>query len=993
MPTNYEKLKTLLRELFQMDQADLDFGLYRIMNAKREEIERFLEHDLLPQVKTELARHTGLDSGAKKAELDKAIENATRLGANPDDMPMVQQLREELRHGTDLEVLENEVFSHLCNFFRRYYDQGDFLSLRRYKEGVYAIPYEGEEVKLYWANHDQYYIKSTEYLRNYTFKLRDGRRVHFKVVEADADVDNNKPQTGKERRFSLAEAHPVAVENGDLCIRFNYQTDTRKQAELNTAAVTALLGNASLTDWLSALGELRPTEKNPQRTLLAKHLNDFTARYAFDYFIHKDLGGFLRRELDFFIKNEIMHLDDVEDETAPKVQLYLSKIKALRKIAHKVIAFLEQLENFQKRMWLKKKFVVETNYCVTLDRVPEELYPQIIDNKAQIEEWKRLFAIQEIERGTVNPGYSEPLTSEFLKANPTLVLDTKHFTNSFREVLCQSIQDFDNQCGGVLLNADNFQALSLSQRRWAGAFRCAYIDPPYNTGGGDFAYKDSYQHSSWMCMMRDRLSLTCQFLDDDGDIFVNIDDNEQAHLKLLMDGVFGKDDFLANAVWQKAYSPRMDAKEFSSDVDHILIYGGGACRIPFEQEDGQFNHTDATTGLKYRRRSWRKEGSQSRRQDRPNLFYEVGAPDQSLLWPIRPDGSEGRWRGGKEKYDALNAQGLIEWVKTERGWQVYVKQVYDANATQPPSTLWRHEDAGHNHEAAETIKALFGANVFENPKPVRLIKHVLAIAGSKDCDLTLDFFGGSGTTAQAVIEVNREDELKMKFVLVEMGTHFDSVLLPRIKKVIYSADWQEGKPVSRQGSSYLFKYIRLESYDDCLNNLELKRTKTQDDLLTQAKDFREDYTLRYMLDVEARGSASLLNVQKFTDPFSYKLNVSTGTVGETKEVNVDLVETFNWLIGLTVKHIDHIHAVRVVEGTSPEGDRVLILWRNVAEVPNDKLDEWFKTQGYNTRDQEYDLIYVNGDNNLENLRRGDQTWKVRLIEEDFHQLMWECQDV
>jgi adenine-specific DNA-methyltransferase len=281
-------------------------------------------------------------------------------------MPMVQQLREELGHGTDLDALENEVFSHLCNFFRRYYDQGDFLSLRRYKEGVYAIPYEGEEVKLYWANHDQYYIKSTEYLRNYTFKLRDGRRVHFKVVEADADTDNNKPQTGKERRFSLVEADPIMVENGELFIRFNYQTDTRKQAELNAVAVAAVLGNTTLTGWLSTLGEARPTEKNPQRTLLAKHLDDFTARYAFDYFIHKDLGGFLRRELDFFIKNEIMHLDDVEDEAVPKVELYLSKIKALRKIAHKVIDFLAQLENFQKKLWLKKKFVVETNYCVTL---------------------------------------------------------------------------------------------------------------------------------------------------------------------------------------------------------------------------------------------------------------------------------------------------------------------------------------------------------------------------------------------------------------------------------------------------------------------------------------------------------------------------------------------------------------------------------------------------------------------------------------------------
>jgi len=225
--------------------------------------------------------------------------------------------------------------------------------------------------------------------------------------------------------------------------------------------VAAVLGNTTLTDWLSALGEARPTEKNPQRTLLAKHLDDFTARYAFDYFIHKDLGGFFRRELDFFIKNEIMHLDDVEDEAAPKVELYLSKIKALRKIAHKIIAFLEQLETFQKKLWLKKKFVVETNYCVTLDRVPEELYPQIIENKAQIEEWKRLFAIQEIEPSTVGPGFSEPPSIFFLKANPSLVVDTRYFDGAFKTKLEASCADLDAQCGGVLFHAENLHALTL----------------------------------------------------------------------------------------------------------------------------------------------------------------------------------------------------------------------------------------------------------------------------------------------------------------------------------------------------------------------------------------------------------------------------------------------------------------------------------------------------------------------------------------------------
>ncbi|MBW2742258.1 MAG: site-specific DNA-methyltransferase, partial [Deltaproteobacteria bacterium] len=152
----------------------------------------------------------------------------------------------------------------------------------------------------------------------------------------------------------------------EFVIRFEYRADAekRKQANLNKQAAETVLNQKGIEQWIKELSELMPTEKNKNRTLLEKHLIDYTARNTFDYFIHKDLGGFLRRELDFYIKNEVMHLDDIENETVPRVGQYLSKIKVIRKIGGKIITFLEQLENFQKKLWLKKKFVVETNYCV-----------------------------------------------------------------------------------------------------------------------------------------------------------------------------------------------------------------------------------------------------------------------------------------------------------------------------------------------------------------------------------------------------------------------------------------------------------------------------------------------------------------------------------------------------------------------------------------------------------------------------------------------------
>lgn len=880
MPANYEKLKGLLRELFQMDQADLDFGIFRIMNAKRDEIERFLEDDLLPQVQEELARHIRADGGVKRVELEEAIEKAKAIGVDPDQVPRVLELREQVKQGTDLAALENEVFSHLYNFFRRYYDQGDFLSLRRYKEGVYAIPYEGEEVKLYWANHDQYYIKSSEYLRNYAFKLPDGRRVHFKVAEADAEADNNKPQAGKERRFILADPEPVIVTEGELTIRFEYRALDRKQSELNGEAVAAILGDGNLGAWRMALAEARPTEKNKQRTLLEKHLSDFTAKNTFDYFIHKDLGGFLRRELDFFIKNEIMHLDDVEDEAAPKVELYLSKIKALRKIAHKLIAFLDQLETFQKKLWLKKKFVVEANYCVTLDRVPEKLYPQIIENKAQIEEWKRCCLIDKIERTTVALGYTEPLTVEFLKENQSLMVDTCFFSGDFKTALVASLNQ--DSLDGIVVQSDNFPALQLLQKGFSGRVRAFYLDPPYNTGGDGFVYKDGYQHASWITMVRDRLQAARVIADATTVFSVSIDENEVVNLRrLLTDYGFFE---IGVVVIQNNPKGRVLDKSLATCHEYLIFFAKKAELIlqgvqKTDEEIAQ-DYTESDSNGRFRLLELRNTHREFNRQTRANLWYPLyvetttkavfldPAPNRVEVWPTWDDGFEGCWTWGRE---LAHEDGRLLRAEIIKGkWKVYRKayaQSEDGETVRKkPKTIWV-EKQFQTEKGQSALDSLFGAQVFRSPKPVELVRMAIAVAPSQS-DWVCDFFAGSGTTGHAVLQTNREGkDTKLKFLLMDMGEHVRSVVLPRLKKVVYSHDWRDGLPVSRQGLSSAFRYLNLESYEDCLNNLELKRTKTQDDLLTHTPEFREDYMLRYMLDVESQGSASLLNVQKFTDPF------------------------------------------------------------------------------------------------------------------------------
>jgi adenine-specific DNA-methyltransferase len=210
---------------------------------------------------------------------------------------------------------------------------------------------------------------------------------------------------GKDRVFILAAGDFIAEENGELSMRYEYRPamltdwpeDVREgktkppaQKDLIVIATKRVLApaDASLATWIAELGKPHVTASGDKAdySRLEAHLRRYTARNTFDYFIHKNLGGFLRRELDFYIKNEVMHLDDMENETAPRVEQYLSKINVIRRIAGKIIDFLAQLEDFQKKLWLKKKFVVETRYCITLDRIPEEFYPEIAANDAQCEE-------------------------------------------------------------------------------------------------------------------------------------------------------------------------------------------------------------------------------------------------------------------------------------------------------------------------------------------------------------------------------------------------------------------------------------------------------------------------------------------------------------------------------------------------------------------------------------------------------------------------------
>ncbi len=368
--TTLDELTTKLREIFQIDRPDLDFGIYRIMNSRAKDMDDYL-----------------------RRRLPAAVKAAFPAGNDAN---------------------EAAVYNHLLTFFARYYDAGDFISQRRYKGDTYAIPYSGEEVMLHWANKDQYYTKSGENFSNYRFTLDDGRSVVFRLIAADTAKDNRKDNNGS-RLFTLVQEQRISRTDDDgndyeetLCplaisddgstleIHFTYrQVAEDKQEKENDNTLAQLRG--LIPDNWQAVWQPAPTEKDPKRPLLGKHLSDYTRKNSADYFIHKDLGGFLRRELDYYIKNEVMQLDNIQDAADfATIERDLRLIQTLRHIARDIIDFLAQLENFQKKLWLKKKFVASCHWLITLNHIPEHLLDTVFNNEKQLAAWKNLFAIKEL---------------------------------------------------------------------------------------------------------------------------------------------------------------------------------------------------------------------------------------------------------------------------------------------------------------------------------------------------------------------------------------------------------------------------------------------------------------------------------------------------------------------------------------------------------------------------------------------------------------------
>ena len=1026
------RLRSLLRELFQLDVADLDFGLYRLFRLKRDEVEAFLNKQLPAEVERAFEAAAGSEREALQKRVNDLAERARATVADDAILPSGEpnsahaaakavkeyaEARNRLHAVEASEVQRSEVFNLLYAFFSRYYDAGDFIPRRFYgARASYAVPYNGEEVLFHWANKGQHYVKSGETFRDYAFTVTavsGDYRVRFTFVQATAPKDNTKGDT----RFFFPLPREATFDKATrtFTVPFHYRLPTeaevakygknaKGQEALLDEAAPKILSNAPDEFLRAVLAAPSPTGREAEGedppSLLRRRLSHFTKKNTTDYFVHKNLGAFLRQELEFFVRDQVVHEADLEGDFDAKRRT----IRVFRKLVEMLITFLAQIEGAQKQLFEKKKFVLRTDYLVPIQNVPRALWSEVLENKAQLAEWKKMFALEpKSDLFNLKGG----ITERVVEQHSTLVVDTRYFEADFCDHLLGSFEDLEAATDGILIHGDNYHALRLLGARFAGALPCIYIDPPYNAATSEILYKNTYKHSSWLSLIEGRLAAARRLLRSEGSLVVAIDENEQERLGLLLGLIFPEHQKTSVSIVHNPRGIQGDNFSYCHDFAYFVFPSGGSRISARKIPEAEWKYSNL--------RNW---GGESERRFAKSCFYSIyvkngavvrigGVPADDFhpkarvvshrngeleIWPIDKEGVERKWRYAQKSLAELLHTTKV--VGLGRDAEIHIARIHDR-----PKTVWTDKLYDNGVYGSRLLKDILGSE-FSFPKSVYTVRDCInAVCASQDDGFTLDFFAGSGTTGHAIILSNRETGRRARFALVEMGEYFETALLPRIQKVMFAPEWKDGKPAKlptkeeAERTPRLVKVLRLESYEDALHNTF--SDKAVERLAEREKAHRDavgedGYRLRYLVKLPVDASDSMLNLAKLEHPFDYTLEVLTDHGPKTE--TVDLVETFNWLYGLRVHRLltwanekdkagkeKDGRSYRAVVASDREGKkRILVVWRDMTGL-DPKVERLFleaKTKELETFEEQW----INGDTAAKGFASLDGLFK-RLMEE------------
>ncbi len=525
----------------------------------------------------------------------------------------------------------------------------------------------------------------------------------------------------------------------------------------------------------------------------------------------------------------------------------INKIKSLDGLAQDEKAALIDLLNQTKKyglVWEDKPEAVEEQLRTQL--------PVLIEVSE-----RRILAEQLINQAAaVTSGKAAPTPS------PDLFSATSQepIALALRETEENSQQPIASPPNHILIEGDNLHALTALTFTHEGRIDVIYIDPPYNTGNKDFKYndrfvdkEDSYRHSKWLSFMHKRLQIAKKLLSEKGVIFISIDDNEQAQLKILCDEIIGEGNFIGNVIRATGTTTGQDTGGMGKAFDYLLVYSktpgyqiGG---IALEEHDlKRYNLVDDKGNFSILQ--LRRTGNEDRREDRPTMFFAIKSPDGTDIYPYGPTGYESRWRVGPEKVKKMLKEDLIYFKKDGNDWRVYYKY-YSENRTKRPSNLW--DDLDGNKKAQIEVKEIFNDKVFDTPKPIQLINRIIQLTTiSNEESFILDFFAGSGTTLHATMQLNAEDGGKRQCIMVTNNENkiAEEVCYERNKRVIQGYTNSKGNWVDGLSNNNL-RYYKTDFVGSARteqNRRKLTRLSTA--LLQIKEDCYTDTTAQYGFDIE-----------------------------------------------------------------------------------------------------------------------------------------------
>ncbi|GAA7828378.1 hypothetical protein HpMS151_12450 [Helicobacter pylori] len=700
--------------------------------------------------------------------------------------------------------LKEELFDKLYSFFKRYLSAngGIYFNDTPLYDSLYAkSDYEKCSLKkdtaLFYKTKDLYYVKSETIYKDFCFELEN------MVFNFDASSLESKKNNEKiELVFTLKD------------------TDTKTNT-LNFSVT--LSSNGRVTNIHEILKECSSQGIKLDEEILKKAFAKFKKQGSMDYFIHKNALGFLKEQLDLYLFEYLF-----KEMTAFDAKR-LNEINTIKEVALKVILLVSEFENELCKIWNKPRFVLNSHFIVSLDRLKAKNYDldKITNHKnypKQVKEWQDL----------------NLKTTDNLLENEFLPLDTLYFKDLEEEIKNLFNED---EINGTLIKSENYQALNSLKNRYKETIDCIYIDPPYNTQNNEFMYADNFKRSSWLSMMDNRLELARKLLNDKGVMFVSIDDNEQAYCKALMDEVFngggGGDNFVNTIIWEKKYSPQNHAKWFSDNHDFILLYAKDKeiwrpILLPRTSEmDTRYKNLDNDE-----RGVWKSSDLSVGSAVERNIYPIFNPHTKQEIYP--PHGRS--WVYSQEKLQELIADNRISFPTSGNGVPRYKRFLSEVKQGVTPLTIWKYTEVGHTQDAKREIKELFeGQALFDTPKPEALISRILEIS-TQENDLVLDFFAGSGTTCAVA------HKLKRKYIGIEMGEHFESVILPRLKKVV--GGFKSGAAKEFNGGGVI-KVYALESYEQILRKIKYEDNDKPLAYDEQYSDLVECTNESYTLNLDA----------------------------------------------------------------------------------------------------------------------------------------------